>query len=125
MTCASAPAPAARQCAKAGKPSRRPSRRYPSRFNPASSDYSGVVWADAAWRLVVSPRGSAYAVQSRLASGAWREDRRFPGAGMVQCWLACVAYDPPPGLLAAADDLPESPASCAVVPFRRAAPLSD
>ena len=125
MTRAPDPARPARQLAKAGKPARRSARRYPSRFDPAAPDYAGVVWADAAWRLVVSPRGSAYAVQSPLADGGWRDDRRFPGAETLRCWLACIAYDPPSGLVTAADDLPENPAACAVVPFRRAAPPSE
>lgn len=121
MTRAPDAARPARQVVKPGKPA----RRYPTRFNPASPVYAGVVWADAAWRLIVSPRGTAYAVQSPLAAGGWRDDRRFPGAGMLQCWLACIAYDPPSGLVTAADDLPENPAACAVVPFRRAAPPSE
>lgn len=94
-------------------------RSWSEEHMSASGDYSGVIWADADWRLIVSPRGATYALQVLGSDGLWEVDRDFPSASLLCPWLMCAAIDPPPALLQAAAGLPDDPGSSGFSPYRR------
>ena len=92
-------------------------RPVPEHLDASADGYAGVIWQDDDFRLIVSPRGAAYAVQLR-GGGAWQLEREFPSAAILGQWLACVALDPAPALLKAAANLPDDPAASGRSPYR-------
>ena len=108
-------------CLRSARPVRRPCpRSWPERQVSTADGYSGVIWQDGDYRLIVSPRGTTYAVQVLGPGGSWLIDREFSSAAFLGHWLACVAIDPSPALLQAAAGLPDDPASSGF-PYRRSA----
>lgn len=95
-------------------------RPVPKHLDASADSYAGVIWQEDDFRLIVSPRGAAYAVQLRN-DGAWQLAREFPSAAVLRPWLACVAIDPSPALLKAAAGLPDNPAASGRSPYRPAA----
>lgn len=84
----------------------------------ASAAYAGVIAEAGGWRLVVAPRGAAYAVQEPEGDG-WRRVRAFETGSALSTWLAVVAIDPPAALVGAAKRLPQAPRDCSAVPYSR------
>lgn len=96
-------------------------RSLSERLDASADCYGGVIWQDSDFRLIVSPRGAAYAVQVRSSDGSWQVDREFPSAAILGHWLACVAIDPPSALLEAAAKLPDDPTASGLSPYRPSA----
>ena len=97
------------------------SRRWPERHVSTADGYSGVIWQGGDCRLIVSPRGAAYAVQVRGPGGDWQIDKECPSASILRHWLLMAAIDPAPSLLKAAAGLPDKPALSGFAPFCRSA----
>ena len=88
------------------------SRRWPERHVSTADGYSGVIWQSPDYRLIVSARGAAYAVQLRCSGGEWQNYKEFPSASILRHWLLMAAIDPAPTLLQAAAGL------LMILPFR-------
>lgn len=98
-----------------------PARPSSERLASTADGYSGVIWHEGDFRLIVSPRGANYALQVQGTDGTWELEREFPSASFLGHWLHCIAIDPSPALLEAAAGLPDNPASSGFAPYRRAA----
>lgn len=97
------------------------SRRWPERHVSTADGYSGVIWQSSDYRLIVSVRGAAYAVQLRGSGGEWQNHKEFPSASILRHWLLMAAIDPASTLLQAAAGLPDDPAVSGFAPFCRSA----
>lgn len=92
-----------------------------ARLDALADVYGGVLWSDGDLRVIVSPRGAFYAAQSRVR-GEWRAVRSFPSASALRVWLLMIAEAMGrPGLSDAVAGLPDDPASCDRVVYRRSA----
>lgn len=99
---------------------RRKASNRPARLDVLADAYAGVIWSDGAFRVVVAPRGGSYAVQNRHAD-EWRSERSFPSASALSLWLMVADVMGLPGLSDAVAGLPEDPAACDRVVYRRSA----
>jgi hypothetical protein len=82
----------------------------PSHLHALHEDYWGVIWAQGDSRLTVSASGTLYSVQAKRA-GAWEDIHKAPSVSELRKWLAVIALDPAPELVALVKTLPENPAT--------------
>lgn len=97
-----------------------PRRRAPALPDTGIASYAGCIGGNARTRLIVTPAGRSYVVQTR-AAGRWRKQQAFPSAPCLLRWLDLFADDATrKALRRFAVGLPD-PAACPalLVPVRR------
>lgn len=102
------------------------SKQAASSIDVMSPAYWGVLASSRDLRVILTARRATYCVQRRVA-GLWHVEQSFPSSFFLFSYLAGIARNVPPRLVAAAQRLPHDPADCDVRavasrPARRSAP---